>query len=321
MSLLVTRCMDLEHQPYPKIERSADDRFDRYRGEWVATEKIHGANLVVATDGVTIRVGKRKAWLADDEPFFGWQLLRGELFHGAATVHRRWGAAGVVWIYGELFGGQYPHPDVAALPGLTAVQTGVWYAPSLVFAAFDILVEPSEGESVFLSHDESTFLAREAGWWAASLLARGRYAEVSATPTRFPTRVPSRLGLPALPNNFAEGIVLKAAASMSPSQRPAVKRKIAEFEEARFDDSHAFDPHVLVTAAQLLDVAIDLMNGARIASARSKVGTAPELVLDEAVLDAWIDLEAALPTAVAALRPVDEAQIQRAMRERGITHL
>lgn len=32
----------------------------------VATEKVHGANLVVATDGERVRIGKRKAWLSGD---------------------------------------------------------------------------------------------------------------------------------------------------------------------------------------------------------------------------------------------------------------
>ena len=90
-------------------------------GTWVALEKLHGAQLVVGVRGVregVVRFGKRKAWLADDEPFFGWQLLRAELTDSALRVARAVGGEGRdVYLYGELFGGRYPHPDVPRCPG------------------------------------------------------------------------------------------------------------------------------------------------------------------------------------------------------------
>jgi hypothetical protein len=49
------------HRPYPKISQTlahvalGDSR-------WIATEKIHGAQFVVATDGIEVAFGKR-----DDE--------------------------------------------------------------------------------------------------------------------------------------------------------------------------------------------------------------------------------------------------------------
>src|SRR5215204_953539 len=76
----------MEHRPYPKIPKQHDGSRPPLSGSWVATEKIHGANLVVATDGTHDEVGKRKAWLAHDEPFFGWQLLRSDL--GAIVMSR-----------------------------------------------------------------------------------------------------------------------------------------------------------------------------------------------------------------------------------------
>jgi hypothetical protein len=76
----------MEHRPYPKIafstlkgrgadlvrvERAlaASDKMDASVA-WVATEKIHGAQLVVTTDGTTVAFGKRKAWLLAGEAFF-----------------------------------------------------------------------------------------------------------------------------------------------------------------------------------------------------------------------------------------------------------
>ena len=48
---------------------------DLARLEWVVTEKIHGANFVVLSDGSTVSFAKRKALLLPDEEFFGYQIL------------------------------------------------------------------------------------------------------------------------------------------------------------------------------------------------------------------------------------------------------
>ena len=68
----------MQHRPFPKIPTTLAPSSGA-GGSWIATEKIHGAQLLLASDGDTVRFGKRKAWLAPDEPFFGWQLLRNEL--------------------------------------------------------------------------------------------------------------------------------------------------------------------------------------------------------------------------------------------------
>lgn len=120
---------------YPRIGANAGSA----GGPWVATEKVHGANFVVGVAGDDVRFGKRKAWLARDAAFFGWQLIAAELEERVRAVARAVGAVHVV-CYGELFGGGYPHPDVAEVPGLAPVQTGIWYAPDLRWALFDLLV-------------------------------------------------------------------------------------------------------------------------------------------------------------------------------------
>jgi hypothetical protein len=110
-------------------------------GTWVALEKVHGAQLVLGVQGGQVHFGKRKAWLSDEDPFFGWQLLRAKLGSAAPRVARAVGAEGdAVYLYGELFGGHYPHPNVPAVPGMVPVQTGIWYAPELHRAPFDILL-------------------------------------------------------------------------------------------------------------------------------------------------------------------------------------
>lgn len=284
----------MEHRPYPKIPKRASDEA-RARpspdGVWVATEKIHGANLGVATDGASVRIGKRKAFLADDEPFFGWQLLRAELGQAARAIHRALGG-GDVWLYGELFGGAYPHPDVAAFRGLDAVQTGIWYAPDIRFALFDVV-----HRDTFLAHAEVEALAADHGLFVVPLLARGPRAALETLPVRFPSRVARLLGLPPLEGNVAEGFVLKPDVRAHAEERIVSKWKIPELDDTRFDESVPF----ALDGVALARFAERMVNPARLASARSKVGVAPSAIVDEVILDVLVDLEATFPRAFAAL--------------------
>lgn len=153
----------MRHRGFPKIAGAGEQPgAPPPGGPWVALEKIHGAQMVVAIAGDELRFGKRKAWLAEDDPFFGWQLLRASLTAAARAAKERL-ARHTVALYGELYGGAYPHPDVAAVPGLMPVQTGIWYAPDLRYAVFDVLVADGEAdEGEFLAHREVVALAAEA---------------------------------------------------------------------------------------------------------------------------------------------------------------
>lgn len=300
----------MDHRAFPKIPTTLDDAGGGSR--WVATEKIHGAQLVVATGGDVVRLGKRKAWLAPDEPFFGWQLLRHELEAKARAVHAALGRGGELHLYGELFGGGYPHPEVAALPGLSAVQTGIWYAPGVAWAVFDALVA-GQGAPVFLAHAELEALAERAGLRVPPRLGRGTRAELTRLPVRYPSRVPAFFGLPELPGNVAEGYVLKPDAELPAAARPVVKHKIPEFDDGRFDESHAFDPDVHLPVPELLRLAAAMVGPMRVASARSKVGEATMQVIDEVVLDVWIDLESMLPRRMASLSDAEVAEFRRGL--------
>ncbi|MDG6108528.1 hypothetical protein Daura_14120 [Dactylosporangium aurantiacum] len=308
----------MRHLAYPKIPTARQLGSGRAGGgTWIATEKVHGAQLVVAADGRgRVRVGKRKAWLDDDEPFFGWQLLRAQ-FEQAARAALAGGAA-AVRIYGELYGGHYPHPDVAPAPGASAVQTGVWYSPDVRFALFDILAhdnpEAPEHPGTYRTYAEVAEVAAAAGLDVVPLLGRGTRASLDAVPVRFQTRVPRRLGLPPLDGNLAEGVVLRPDAALAPQDRTAVKVKIDEFDERRFGESLPWDPYTRLDATQLARIAAAMVNPPRIASARSKAGTAPGALLDEVVLDVLVDLSEAYPAATAALDQAGQAALEDAVR-------
>lgn len=303
---------DLPHRPFPKIATNLDVPLG---GRWIATEKIHGAHFVVATDGTRVRFGKRKAWLHEDDAFFGWQMLRAELEPQVLALHEALKPAGPIYVYGELFGGGYPHPDVAPLPLLTPVQTGIAYAPDLRWAAFDVLEAREEGADTFVAQDVLEDAASMAGLMLVPVLARGSWQEVRRSPVAFESRVPATLGLPPLAANTAEGYVLKPEAGMPASQRPLVKVKIPEFDELRFGASQAFDPHALPPIEVLATLAVAMTTPLRLASARSKVGVEAVAIIEEAVLDVSIDLEAMLPDRMASLAPEAIARLHQAVAD------
>ncbi|MET7418690.1 RNA ligase family protein [Dactylosporangium sp. NPDC005555] len=308
----------MRHLAYPKIPTarqlsrpSAGSR--AVGGPWIATEKIHGAQLVVAADGAVTRVGKRKAWLGGDEPFFGWQLLR-PAFEQAARLALADGAA-TVRLYGELHGGHYPHPGVPPVPGASAVQTGVWYSPGVRFALFDVLDhQRPDDPGVYRTYAAVAKVAEAAGLDVVPLLARGTRASLDAVPVRFRTLVPS--GLPPIDGNLAEGVVLRPDAALAPQERTVVKAKIEEFDEQRFDESLPWDPYTRIPVDDLARIAAGLVNPPRVAGARSKVGAGP--LLDEIVLDVMVDLSEAHPAAVAALDDGQQAAIEDVVRRAAI---
>ena len=270
--------------------------------------------MVLACAGEQLGFGKRKAWLTHDEPFFGWQLVRAPLTAAIEAARRRLAAHTVV-LYGELYGGSYPHPDVPAVPGLMPVQTGIWYAPDLRYAVFDVLVAGGdEDEGEFLAHREVVQLATEIGLDTPPVLLSGPRAAVEMVPVRYPTRMPGRLGLPELAGNLAEGVVSKADARARPATRVVYKRKIREFDEQRFSECEAWDSSQRLGLAELVAHGRRMVNPPRIASAVSKWGqTGREVLLDEISLDVMVDLAAAFPTAVAALSAGDEEALRAAV--------
>nr|WP_052478364.1 RNA ligase family protein [Kibdelosporangium sp. MJ126-NF4]CEL17909.1 hypothetical protein [Kibdelosporangium sp. MJ126-NF4]CTQ90867.1 hypothetical protein [Kibdelosporangium sp. MJ126-NF4] len=285
----------------------------------MATEKVHGAQLVIAFDGRDVSVGKRKAWLRGDEPFFGWQLLRSNLEQAVKVALARSGAA--VRIYGELYGGCYPHPKVAPIPGTAAVQTGIWYSPDIRFALFDVLIHDGPDDpGIFQPYAHVAAIAADADLDVVPLLARDTRSALDALPVRFRSRVPHMHGLPELPNNLAEGVVLRPDTPLPPQQRPIVKTKIDEFDEQRFDQSRPWDPQARLPLADLRQIGQAMVNPTRLASARSKVGpTGLDELLDEATLDVLVDLSQAFPAAMAALVDDEEAELQALIRRTATT--
>lgn len=281
---------------------------------WCVTEKIHGANLCLLTDGQTLRVARRKALLQPHERFFDYQRVIERLgdaphrLHAALAARMGWAAGqGVALIYGELFGGHYPHPDVAPVPGVAPVQTGVWYAPDVRFWAFDVAISVDGAAPRYLSVEDAVALCDDARLPTVPIQRVCTYAEALAAPFRFDTEVPARLRLPPLDGpNLAEGIVIKPWRHIELSGaagvvRPALKLKPPEFAEARFHQATAWGTPATLDLSVLEWALLGRLTPARVDAALSKLGD-PAQVTDadwarEVIEDVWQDVAEAHPGA------------------------
>lgn len=303
----------MRFRPFGKIRTKA--RSLPPGGPWVALEKVHGAQLVVAFDRSTdtVHIGKRKAWLDTDTPFFGWQLIATDLEAAIRAWARDLDAPQLV-AYGELYGGAYPHPEVPPLGGLQPVQTGVWYAPGLHWSPFDLLIAQSDDhEGIFLSYSELASRLASTPFRPPPLVARGLRGDLLTLPVAAPTRVPATHGLPRLPDNIAEGLVLRPDRRAAPGARGLLKRKIDTFDDTKFAGAEVWSPGDVGTAA-LLDWSRRLVNPARLASARSKVGTDRTAVEEEVVLDVMVDLEEAFAEAMARRTEAEQQALEDTVR-------
>ena len=179
---------------------------------------------------------------------------------------------------------------------------------------FDVLVATDDADDgELLAHGDVEALAAAAGLWTPPVLGRGRLGELDRIAIAAPTEVPVQLGLPPIAANLREGFVAKPDRRLPYGARPIVKRKLPDFDDARFDAGAAWDPGHL-GVAELVTWAQRLVNPARIASARSKVGTDRAAIVDEIVLDVAVDLETVFAAAWRDLGAAGEAEVLTAVR-------
>lgn len=298
-------------EAYPKILES-DDGWLLEPGElrrlarepWVVCEKVHGANLsfVVQPSGITLH--KRKGPVARGEDFFGAARVLARHESGLDALATRALAehgGREVQLFGELYGGRYPHPDVPPVEGVQPIQTGIHYCPGVAFVAFDLALLEAEGAR-FVGYDRLRALCASCGIPVVQPLARGSLSQALAFPLGFDSTFPALHGLPRLAGpNPAEGVVVRPAAEVlvptaKGPRRALLKRKLAAFaEDARYHQAQRWpasaggDPLVVAEREGLVRI-----NPNRIQAAVSKLGPRAEVgseaLAAEVLDDVWEEL-------------------------------
>ena len=253
--------------------------------KWVVTEKVHGANFSFIYEDKTLKFAKRKEYLSWNDDFFGFQLVVNqiedqtlELFEDLSTQIE----ANKYIIYGELFGGKYPHPEIESAENIQAIQTGVYYSPKIHFCAFDIAIEADDVDSkYYLDYETALSYFEQHDIFHAEALFIGKFGDALDFDTRINSSIPKQLELPELTDNLIEGVVIKPFNQVdhsSTSSRPIIKIKNAEFdEEKKFHQAQkwTYIPNISSKTEELsfiLDELRNYVNANRLESAISKIG-------------------------------------------------
>lgn len=266
-----------------KIGLAENELSNMDKVKWVVTEKVHGANFSFVYENGILKYAKRKNYLSWNDDFFGFQLVVNEiedkvlsLFEDIEESER----VGKYIVYGELFGGEYPHDEVAPNENVKAIQTGVYYAPSIHFCAFDIAIEEN-GEKQYLDYETSvSYFEKHEILYAKSLFV-GKFADALNFNKRINSTIPKAFDLPVLKENLIEGIVVKPFSKVEKSMfssRPILKLKNPEFdEEKKFHEAEkwTYVPNVSSKTEDLSFILEELRNYItlnRLESAISKIG-------------------------------------------------
>jgi Rnl2 family RNA ligase len=137
-------------------------------------------------------------------------------------------------VFGEMFGGTYPHKDVQPNRKLSLIQKGVCYTPEHEFYGFDIYVINEEGGR-YLPVDEVNKLFVKHEFFYARTLFKGTLGECLKYPNAFQSKIAEWLGFPAIEDNICEGIVIRPVVPMylRNGSRVLIKSKNERFAEKK----------------------------------------------------------------------------------------
>lgn len=267
---------------FKKLKLNEKDFVKLNKVDWIVTEKIHGANFSFVYEKGILRFAKRKEFLSWQDDFFAFQTLVHSIEDKILSVFEKISIdfeAEKYIIYGELFGGEYPHTTVENNPALHAIQTGVYYSPNIEFCAFDVALEDNE-EKFYLDYDSAMeYFENEDLLYAYPLLI-GKLNEVLEFDININSTIPAQLSLPILDNNLIEGIVIKPLKEIQDLEtRPILKIKNTAFdEEIKFHEAQKWS-HIpdlsskSVELSFLLEELRKYVNKNRLESAISKTGS------------------------------------------------
>ena len=240
---ILSNIVMLQFKKYNSIENTFDKEFveriiieEADKQEFVVQEKVHGANVCFITDGRDVSFGKRSGMVEAGEKFYDYEELleryRDKVIALYSSVKNVFTDVVSVTAFGEMFGGQYPHPDVTVNKGTLLIQKGVYYCPNHEFYAFDLYVTTGTNGR-YLTVDQANDFFEKGGFLYAKTLFRGTLSECMKFPNDSPSLISQWLNLPPIEDNVCEGIVIRpvVATYLKSGSRLLLKNKNARFEE------------------------------------------------------------------------------------------
>ena len=245
-----------------EIGRVRNEDLDKV--EWVALEKVHGANFGLWIIDGKVVPSKRSSFA--DGSFYSCQSV----VEAMGPLVLKLAEHGITVVYGELFGG--------------GIQKGVNYGAKR-FAAFDMKI----GDK-FVDYDKFVELCDLVGLPRCVEIARGSFEHILALDPAFPTKMSDNGA-----TDIAEGFVMKPVKDsyFRLGDRVILKKKSPGFSE-RTSGKTPKPPKEPLTELQqsIFDAAQAYICDERIESATSKFGEKDfNPVLTEVLRDIYVELE------------------------------
>ncbi len=200
-------------------------------GDCVVQEKVHGANFSIWSSKDEMRFASRNQFLSDYK-FNNYKLVIEKYQPGINDLTKKVldNGANLVILYGEIYGGSYPHEDVKPMQNAIRVQKEVLYCPHNDFYGFDIKVDDQ-----YLGVDECNDLYDEYKIPRAQELYRGSFKDCLEFPNEFPSTISYFHNLPPIDNNICEGVIIKPINSkyLRNGGRFILKNKNDKFSEIK----------------------------------------------------------------------------------------
>ncbi len=278
---------------YPSIENTYNEKFlglvkdNGFSGQsFCISEKVHGSNLQVGyslTEDKFI-FGSRSNILKEDESFYNYlecmAPLKSKVKELAVWMKNRFliGKQELldVTVYGEIFGGSYPHPMVPRDSHAVRVNKGVFYSPKNQWLAFDIAYSlKGLPEHKFLCGLEFVNLCRKFGIPFIPVL---KVVPDLESALRFEPVFKSGIyrffELPELADNMAEGVVIRGwyRDLWAGGHRVILKNKCEKFREKKSEKKIVINEEYPLHVEAAIREAAAYVNEARVQNAVSKVG-------------------------------------------------
>lgn len=200
---------------YPSIVNIKPSDIKKFSNEYVyVKEKVHGSNFVIVVGESDIKFGKRGGYLGDDSNFYDWKKIRdkykecfsklyGMLKNDVENIDK-------IYIYSEIYGGQYPHPEIKNNTNSKVVQKRVWYSPFIDIIIYDVFVGTPVNRWINWSHIEK--ICQQCELRTVPTIHRGILSEIldkNKNINEITSLIPGLHGLPLLEKNIGEGVILK----------------------------------------------------------------------------------------------------------------
>jgi len=176
---------------------------------------VHNSNFQLAVDKEGVQAGKRSAFLEDTGNFFNFQVILDKYTEAAKNIFGTLEETNVsqISIFGELYGGLYPHADVKVTPNASKVQKGICYCPHNDMIVFDIYCHTIDDvlcKGYWMPYYTVQNLCKTHGLMSLDVLFAGTMEDALNYSNSFETTIPSYHELPPIADNICEGIVIKS---------------------------------------------------------------------------------------------------------------